>query len=109
MPKPIPVASPADGRRRRRSTTADPLKKVTIRLHETVATAIRELVASGGATSADAFVEAAVVAELRERRKQRMYAAYEEAAADSVFMTEMERTNRAFDAAVDDGLSGQER
>lgn len=58
---------------------------------------------------ADAFVKQAVVAERRERRKQRIYAAYAEAAADPVFMTEMERTNREFDAAIADGLSWQKR
>ena len=109
MPKIIPAASPAGSRRRRRSTAADPLKKVTIRLHEAVATAIRDLVASGGATSADAFVEAAVVAELRERRKQRIYAAYATAAADPVFVAEMARTNYAFDGSIADGLTEPER
>jgi len=93
------------GRLRRRSTTADPLKKVTLRLHETVAAAIRTLVASGGAPSTDAFIEEAVVARFRERRRQRVYAAYAAAAADAVFMAGMEQTNREFDPAIADGLS----
>jgi mRNA interferase MazF len=98
------VSALATGRHRRRSTTADPLKKVTLRLHETVATAIRTLVASGGAPSTDAFIEEAVVARFRERRRQRVYAAYAAAASDAVFMAGMEQTNRDFDAAIADGL-----
>jgi len=96
-------------RRRRRSSAADPLKKVTLRLRETVTAAIRALVESGGTPSADAFIEEAVVARFRERRQQRVYAAYAEAAADAVFMAEMDRTESAFDAAIADGLSGAER
>lgn len=97
--------APVASRHRRRSSAADPLKKVTLRLRETVTAAIRALVESGGAPSADAFIEEAVVARFRERRQQRVYAAYAEAAADPAFMADMELTNAAFDAAVGDGLS----
>ncbi|MGQ0538953.1 MAG: hypothetical protein ACT4R6_08425 [Gemmatimonadaceae bacterium] len=102
---PHAVIGPVFGRRRRRSTSADPLKKVTLRMHETVAAAVRELVESGEAASADAFIEEAVIAQLRERRKARVYAAYAEAAADAVFMAEMEETNRVFEDTVADGLA----
>lgn len=90
--------------RRRRSTSADPFRKVTLRLHERVATAIRDLVNTGAAPSTDAFIEEAVVARFRELRRDRMYAAYAKATADPVFMAEMEATNRLFDRAVADGL-----
>lgn len=77
-------------------------------MHETVALAIRALVDAGEAQSADAFVEAAVIAHLRERRKQRLYAAYREAAADPVFMADMNETNRMFDETLGDGLPESE-
>lgn len=101
----VPTASGSVARRRRRSAGSDQLKKLTLRLHETVAAAIREIVASGEAPSTDAFVEQAVIAQLRERRKQRVYAAYAAAAADPVFMAELEATTRAFDHTVADGLA----
>lgn len=90
---------------RRRTTAADPLKKVTLRLRASVAGAVRTLVDAGEAPSTDAFVEQAVIAALRERRREQLYAAYAEAAADSAFMADMDATSRAFDVTVADGLS----
>ncbi len=89
---------------RRRSSSADPLKKVTLRLHARVAEAVRAAVDDGAAPSTDVFVEQAVVAALRERRRQRLYRAYTEAAQDPEFVADMDDTSRAFDAAVSDGL-----
>ena len=89
--------------RRRRGTAADPLKKVTMRLSTRVTEAIRAVVEAGDAPSADAFVEAAVIAALRERRRERLYNAYAEAAQDPVFMAEMAATTQAFDVALGDG------
>lgn len=89
---------------RRRATAADPLKKVTVRLHTRVTEAVRAAVDAGDAPSTDAFVEEAVVAALRERRRRRLYAAYAEAAQDPAFVADMHDTSRAFDAAVGDGL-----
>lgn len=89
---------------RRRATDADPLRKVTLRLHARVASAVRAIVDAGEAPSADVFVEQAVVAALRQRRRERLYAAYAEAAADPVFAAEMGETTRAFDVAIADGL-----
>ncbi len=97
-----PAAQP---RSRRRATGADPLRKLSLRLHASVADAIRALVDAGAAPSADAFIEAAVVAELRDRRRRTVYAAYEKAAADPVFVAEMGRVAREFDGAVGDGLT----
>ncbi|MDB4949764.1 MAG: hypothetical protein JWM27_2413 [Gemmatimonadetes bacterium] len=42
---------------------------------------------------------------LREVRRARLRAAYEEAELDPEFMREMEATMRAFEPAVGDGLS----
>lgn len=93
--------------RRRRSSSADPLKKFTVQLSESVVTAIKALVKIGEAASANAFVEDAVRASLRERRRAKIYAAYEEAANDPAFMAEMNADTRAFDNALRDGLVGQ--
>jgi hypothetical protein len=73
-------------------------------MHGTVADAVRALVDAGQAPSMDAFIEEAVIAQLRERRRARVYAAYEEAADDPVFMAELEEINRALDIAIGDGL-----
>jgi Arc/MetJ-type ribon-helix-helix transcriptional regulator len=99
------ISTRQHGLLRRRATSADPLKKVTLRLHTRVTEAIREAVDAGEAPSTDAFVEQAVVAALRERRRQRLYAAYAEAAHDPAFVADMDETARAFDGAVRDGLT----
>ena len=102
FPRTIPGGEP---RSRRRATSADPLRKVSLRLHASVADAIRAVVDAGEAPSADAFIEAAVVAELRERRRRTVYAAYKKAAADPLFVADMGRVTREFDGAVGDGLT----
>jgi Arc/MetJ-type ribon-helix-helix transcriptional regulator len=102
-PRSVPIA--ARPVVRRRTTAADPLKKVTLRLHARVAGAVRALVAAGEAPSADAFVEQAVVAALRERRRERLYAAYAEAATDPAFTADMDATARAFEVTLADGFA----
>lgn len=94
---------PASPALRRRSTAADPLKKVTIRLRTKVTDAVRVVVESGDAPSTDAFVEDAVIAALRERRRQRLYAAYAEAAEDQSFMKEMADTAQAYEVTLHEG------
>jgi len=91
-------------RRRRTASAADPLKKVTVHLHESVSTAITRVVNQGAATSQGAFIEAAVIAQLRELRRAKVYAAYVEAAADPVFMADMAATTDAFETTVADGI-----
>jgi hypothetical protein len=88
---------------RRRSTPADPLKKVTLRLHARVADAVRSLVDSGDAPSADAFVEEAIVAQLRERRREKLFAAYLEASHDAAFRADMSAITGALKTALEDG------
>lgn len=101
-PPPVPI------RRRRRVSGADPLKKLSVRMHQSVAAAIRVLVEAGEAPSGDAFIEAAVVAHFRERRRQRVYMAYAAAAADPVFVDEMAEVDRAFDPTLGDGFERDE-
>ncbi|CAN5887714.1 hypothetical protein BH11GEM1_BH11GEM1_27150 [soil metagenome] len=90
-------------RRRRRSNSGDPLKKVSLRLHESVALSVKKLVDAGEAASADAFIEAAVVEGLRRRRQEFVYASYARAAADPAFMADMNATMREFDPTLVDG------
>ena len=91
-------------RSRRRSAAADPLKKVTFQMHASTLDAVREAVERGGYASQSGFVEEAVVARLRELRRTRVYAGYEEAARDPGFMAEQREITEAFDAALLDGL-----
>lgn len=110
MPKPTRNDSPPTGiRRRRRSTAADPLRKMSLRLPESIASAIRQLVETGEAASADAFIQDALVAHFRARRQNRVYSGYAAAAADPAFIAEMEETDRAFDATVADGLRARKK
>jgi hypothetical protein len=98
------AASATPARRRRAGTAADPLKKVTLRLHSSVASAIRGIVSSGSAPSADAFVEDAVLARLRELRREKVYADYAAAAQDPAFMRDMADAVAAFEPTIADGI-----
>ena len=80
---------------RRRTASAEPLVKMSFQLHASVAKAIRAIVNSGEAPSANVFVEEAVRLALRVRRRERVYAAYADAAQDEAFMTEMVETEHA--------------
>lgn len=91
--------------RRRRSSSVDPLKKLTLQLSESIVDAIRKVVSVGEAPSAAVFVENAVRASLRERRRVKVYAAYEQAAADPAFLADMNADSRAFDSTLRDGLA----
>ena len=104
MAIPAHAAAAEPLRRRRRSTAADPLRKVTLRLHERLTAAIRRLVDSGEAASTDAFIEDAIVALFRERRRARVYAAYAAAASDQAYVADMDELNDAFDGTTSDGL-----
>ncbi len=77
-------------------------------VRQSVVEAVREAVEKGAAESQNAFVERALVRELQELRRQRLYDAYARAAADPVFMEEMRSTSETFEAAAGDGLAGGE-
>jgi Arc/MetJ-type ribon-helix-helix transcriptional regulator len=98
-------ASPAriNSIRRRRSSSRDPLRKVTLQLSESVAEAIKAVVDAGEAPSASVFVEDAVREKLRERRRAKVYAAYEEASRDPDYMRDVNADIRAFDVTLSDG------
>lgn len=89
--------------RRRRTASTEPLQKMSFQLHSSVAEAIRGVVNAGEAPSANVFVEEAVKLALRERRRERVYAAYAEAAQDKMFMAEMIEAEQAFRSTMSDG------
>lgn len=91
--------------RRRRSPSNDPLKKITLQLSKSLVEAIKTVVDMGDAPSQNVFVEEAVRDKLRERRRAKIYAAYEEASNDPVFMRDMNADVEAFDIALSDGLA----
>ena len=92
---------------RRRGAPDDPLRKPGWQVHTSVADAVRMAVEEGAAPSQNALVEQAVLQYLADRRRDQLFASYEEAARDPEFMTDMRDTTRAFDSAVSDGLEGQ--
>lgn len=102
----MPDAPPV--RTRRRSPHTDPLRKVSYQMHRSTIEGIRSAVAAGAAASQNAFVEQAVVAALRDRRRTKVYAAYRDAANDPAFMAEMLETTEAFIPTLGDGLGGSD-
>jgi Arc/MetJ-type ribon-helix-helix transcriptional regulator len=97
--------SSASAPRKRRSRQAEPLRKVSYQLRESIAESVRAAVESGAAASANAFVEDAIIERLKELRRERLYAAYQEAANDPEYAAEMAELTQEFDCAVADGLS----
>ena len=81
--------------RRRRGT--DPLRKPGWQVHTSVADAVREAVEEGVAESQNALVERAVLRFLAEKRREKLYASYAEAAQDTAFMADMRAVSDAFE------------
>ncbi len=73
-------------------------------MRESVVLAVKEAVADGAAESQNAFVERALLRELKELRRQRVYEAYAAAAADPLFMEDMRSATAAFDVTTAEGL-----
>jgi hypothetical protein len=88
--------------RRRRGT--DPLRKPGWQVRTSVADAVRQAVEAGMAESQNALVERAVLRFLAEKRREKLYASYAEAAQDPAFMADMRAVADAFETAVGDGL-----
>lgn len=100
------VPKPGTAARRRRRTNRT-LHKTTVHLEDSLLQAMKQAIEEGAAPNASAFVEDAIRMKLREVRRERLYAAYAEAAQDPGFLAEMESTTRAFEGTVDDGLTGE--
>jgi Arc/MetJ-type ribon-helix-helix transcriptional regulator len=90
--------------RRRRALSDDPLKKCTLKMSESVIDSVKNLVETGDAASVSAFVEDAVRDKLRERRRAKLFAEYEEAARDPAYNADVESDMKAFDVTLLDGL-----
>jgi hypothetical protein len=88
--------------RRRRAT--DPLRKPGWQVRTSVADAVREAVEKGVAESQNALVERAVLRFLAEKRREKLYASYAEAAQDHAFMADMRAVSDEFESTVADGL-----
>ena len=72
-----------------------------------LADAVKQVVLDGAAPSQNAFVERAVVRELRELRRRQLHEAYAAAAADADFVNEMGDVDHEFEPTVGDGLAAE--
>ena len=89
-----------------RQRSADPPRNTGWQVRASVAQAVRYAVEAGAAASQNDFVERAVVKELRELRRSRVYGAYADAAADPLFLRDMEDVTAAFEPGDLEGLQG---
>lgn len=80
-------------------------RKVGWQVSHFVAEAVKEAVENGAAESQNAFVEDALLRRLKELRREKIYAAYAEAARDGAFMHDMRSATEAFDVTSGDGLA----
>lgn len=74
-------------------------RKATFSLREEVLAALDEAVAQGGAPSKNAFVERALLNELRELRRQARQRRWKEAARDPLFLRDIAEVEAAFASA----------
>ena len=65
---------------------------------------MKDAVDHGAAKSQNAFVERALIRELREARRRLLYDAYAAAASDPAFLAEMDSTTAAWETTAADGL-----
>lgn len=71
-------------------------KKATFSLHEDLLEDLDQAVSHGAAASKNAFVERALVRELREWRRQQRRARWQQAAKDPLFLKDIAETEAAF-------------
>ncbi|MGQ0815954.1 MAG: hypothetical protein ACT4O1_16105 [Gemmatimonadota bacterium] len=83
----------------RRRSIGEPVRKPGWQVRASVAEAVRRAVEAGEAESQNAFVERAILRELQELRRQRVYQAYAQAASDQAFLEDMNAITRAFEPA----------
>ncbi len=102
--EPVAVVTSTQAYPLRRRRGSDPLRKPGWQVHTSVAEAVREAVAEGAAESQNAFVEQAILRYLVEIRREKLYAAYAQAAQDPDFLADMREVSEAFEPAVGDGL-----
>ena len=90
------------------TTASDPRQKTGYQLRRSIVLAVRDAVQDGAAESQNAFVERALIRELQELRKERLDAAYEEAARDPSFMRDMQAVDIEWDVTSSDGLGASD-
>ncbi len=95
------IRSAPKGARRR---GVDPLRKPGWQVRTSVADAVRKAVEEGVAESQNALVEHAVLRFLAEKRRDKLYASYAEAAQDPAFIADMRAVSDDFESTVADGL-----
>jgi hypothetical protein len=95
-------ASATTARRRRQSQVLRERTSLVIRAD--VLEAAKEIVTAGRAENLSAFVEAAVEEKVRRTRREDLYSAYAEAAADESFRESMTLVSRQFEPSESDGL-----
>lgn len=74
-------------------------RKATFSIHADVLGAVDEAVARGAAPSKNAFVERALVHELRELRRQERKSRWQAAAHDPAFLRDLQEVEEAFRTA----------
>ena len=68
----------------------------------------QDAVDQGATDSQNAFVERALIRELKEARRRRLYDAYAAAASDPVFTDDLASTNAAWEPTAADGLKSDD-
>ncbi len=76
--------------------SSKPKRKATYSLPEKLIDDIASVVRDGAAPSYSAFVEEALTEKVRKAREAALAAAFEEAAADPVFLSDVDETMEAF-------------
>jgi Arc/MetJ-type ribon-helix-helix transcriptional regulator len=79
-------------------------RKASFQISSTVLQAVDSVVRSGRFRSRNALLEEALREKLRELRRERLYASYDEAASNPMFLAELQATSQAFEGAMADGL-----
>ena len=77
------------GRTRRHRPGSGPLVEISVQMHASTLEAVKRAVEHGAAAGQGEFVEAALIARLRQLRREKVYASYREAAADPAYVDEM--------------------
>lgn len=99
------TASPTTAASAPRRRTQDHLRERTsLSIRADVLGAAKDLVRAGEAANLSAFVEAAVDEKIRRTRRAALYGAYEAAARDDAFVSDMTSIGEAFRKSETDGL-----
>ncbi|HEX9562424.1 MAG TPA: type II toxin-antitoxin system CcdA family antitoxin [Gemmatimonadaceae bacterium] len=96
-------------RKRRRRHAEIPRERTSISLRSDVLDAAKKVVLAGGAENLSAFVETALEEKLRREKRGALYAAYDEASKDLVFLRDMDSVTKSFSRADKDGLEGSDQ